>query len=124
MKTPTVRPSRKVIEADRTSHDAAKGIKDLAPANDDYSLKNAQASRDAVDTALQTWAQAIAAVKAARDGVVAAEWEFHNSMLGLKDQVVAQYGDDSNEVQTVGLKRKSEYKPRPRKATNGTQKPQ
>jgi hypothetical protein len=38
-------------------------------------------------------------------------------MLGAKDQVVAQFGRDSTEVQAIGLKRASEYKPRQRKST-------
>jgi hypothetical protein len=41
---------------------------------------------------------------------VAAEWEFHNLMLGAKDQVIAQFGRDSNEVQAIGLKKSSERK--------------
>ncbi|MDQ6631631.1 MAG: hypothetical protein M3Y82_07715 [Verrucomicrobiota bacterium] len=28
--------------------------------------------------------------------------------LGAKKQVIAQYGEDSNEVQSIGLKKKSE----------------
>jgi hypothetical protein len=46
----------------------------------------------------------------ARDEATAAEWAFHNAMLGGKDQVKAQFGVDSNELQAVGLKKKSEYK--------------
>ena len=38
------------------------------------------------------------------------EWEFHNLILGAKDQVTAQFGRDSNEVQAVGLKKASERK--------------
>ncbi|HLL77504.1 MAG TPA: hypothetical protein VK421_19770 [Pyrinomonadaceae bacterium] len=53
--------------------------------------------------------QAAAALAAARDDAVAAEWEFHNAMLGAKEQVVAQFGKDSNEIQSLGLKKKSEY---------------
>ena len=41
-------------------------------------------------------------------------------MLGAKDQVVAQYGRDSNEVQSVGLKKASEYRPRARKQPKPT----
>lgn len=57
-----------------------------------------------------TEAQAIAAEKAARDNAVAAEWAFHDFMLGAKDQVKAQFGASSNELQGLGLKKKSEYK--------------
>ena len=51
-----------------------------------------------------------AALDTARDDAAAAEWAFHNAMLGGKDQVKAQFGDDSNELQSLGLKKKSEYK--------------
>jgi hypothetical protein len=54
--------------------------------------------------------QAEAAYKAARDNAVAAEWAFHNAVLGAKEQVIAQFGKDSNEVQAIGLKKKSERK--------------
>jgi hypothetical protein len=47
---------------------------------------------------------------AARDDATAAEWAFHKAVLGAKDQVVAQYGDDSNQLQALGYKKKSEYK--------------
>jgi hypothetical protein len=43
-------------------------------------------------------------------------------MLGAKDQVVAQFGRDSNEVQSLGLKKASEYRTRARAAKN-TQPP-
>ena len=55
-------------------------------------------------------AQKKAAADAARDDEVAAQWEFHNYMLGAKNQVKAQFGDSSNEIQSLGLKKKSEYK--------------
>src|SRR5947208_3116565 len=47
-------------------------------------------------------AQAQAALDSARDDATAAEWAFHNKMLGAKDQVRAQYGDNSDEYQAVG----------------------
>jgi len=43
-----------------------------------------------------------------RNSSVAAQWTFHNAMLGAKQQVLAQYGDDSDEAQAVGLTKKSE----------------
>ncbi|MFZ5911720.1 MAG: hypothetical protein ACOYYU_17055 [Chloroflexota bacterium] len=60
------------------------------------------------------------ALASARD----AEWEFHNMLLGVKTQVAAQYGADSDQVsagstyqvQALGLKKKSERKAPGRKA--------
>ena len=61
--------------------------------------------------------QAQATADSERDNAVAAEWDFHNFVLGAKEQVIAQFGKDSNEVQSIGLKKKSEYKSRKRKLT-------
>jgi hypothetical protein len=47
---------------------------------------------------------------------VARERGFHGLILGAKDQIIAQFGRDSNEAQAVGLKKKSERKPPARKA--------
>ena len=51
---------------------------------------------------------------------VAAEWAFHNKLLEVDDQVVAQYGRDSNEAQAVGRKKESERKS-PRRTSKKSQ---
>jgi hypothetical protein len=55
-----------------------------------------------------------AMVKAATDAARQAEWDFHNSVLAMKEAVRAQFGPDSNATQSIGCKKKSEYK-RPRR---------
>ena len=55
-----------------------------------------------------TEVQQQAALDAARDEATSAEWDFHNAMLGVKEQVKAQFGGDSNEWQALGLTKKSE----------------
>ena len=67
----------------------------------------------------QAAVQAEAAAAAARDEAVAESWNFHNTILGVKDQVRAQFGPDSAELQSLGLKRKSEYKAPTRKTIKG-----
>jgi hypothetical protein len=49
-------------------------------------------------------------LKAAADAARQAEWDFNNSVLGMKEAVRAQFGPDSNEAQAIGYKKKSEYK--------------
>jgi hypothetical protein len=106
-----------VLEADRVSFAALQGIAGYSPANPAYTLAKVGAARDALQGAQATEAQAAAALATARDNAVAAEWEFHNLILGAKDQVIAQFGRDSNEVQALGLKKASERKaPTRRKA--------
>ena len=58
----------------------------------------------------KTESQANAAADVARQAALRAEWFFHNLVLGAKGQVKAQYGEDSDEMKTIGLKKKSEYK--------------
>ncbi len=62
-----------------------------------------------MDAAQATETQKFADADAARDDATAAEWDFHNALLGAKDQVKAQFGADSNEWQALGLTKKSEF---------------
>ncbi|MDQ3818408.1 MAG: hypothetical protein M3362_12140 [Acidobacteriota bacterium] len=74
-----------------------------------------------MDSTHQAEAQAAAAYDAARDDAVAADWQFHNLMLGAGDQVAAQFGRDSNQYQSLGKKKRSEFKPRARAAKKAQQ---
>ncbi len=58
------------------------------------------------------------AFDAARDIAAQAEWDFHYLIVKARQQVVAQFGDDSNEAQAMGLTKKSE-----RKKPGGKRKP-
>lgn len=51
-----------------------------------------------------------ATYKSAADAARKAEWEFHNAVLAMKEVVLGQFGSDSNEARSVGLKKKSERK--------------
>lgn len=109
-------PARKLTE-DQEIYGAVKGIANYSPANQAYTVAALDAKRAELEGAFQTLAQAEAAAEAARDSLVAKQWEFHNLILGTKDQIVAQFGPDSDEVQAVKLKKKSEYKRPTRKKT-------
>jgi hypothetical protein len=99
-----------VVQQDKDAFAALQAISDYAPANTAFTTAKAQSALNNMTAAQQAYAQALAAFESAKDDVIASEWGFHNLMLGAKDQVVAQYGPDSNEVQAIGLKKKSEYK--------------
>ncbi|HZH92383.1 MAG TPA: hypothetical protein VEX70_17435 [Pyrinomonadaceae bacterium] len=99
-----------VLEADRNSVAALQGIAGYAPANPAYSLAAIMTLQTEMTAARDAEAQAAAALASARDTAAANEWEFHNRVLGVKDQVIAQFGRDSNEVQALGLKKTSERK--------------
>jgi hypothetical protein len=110
------RLSPSVMQGDISSFSALQSITNYNPANQAFNITALNAARSALLAAQQAEVQAAAAAAAARDDANAKEWAFHNLMIGAKDQVVAQFGRDSNEAQTVGRKKPSEFKTRARKA--------
>ena len=104
------------IEVDERGFAALKAIANYTPINPAYSLDAVRNAHAELENLRRAEAQAAEAMAAARDSTVAKEWEFHNLMLGVKEQVIAQFGKDSSEVQALGLKRKSEYRPPTRKS--------
>lgn len=109
-KNQTTRLKPSILQADEDGFAALQNITGYAPANPTYAIAAITAAQTALEEARDAEAQAEAAAAIARDRAVAKEWEFHNLMLGVKTQVIAQYGQDADEVQAIGLKRKSEYK--------------
>ena len=117
MANETKRLKPALIEADRGSFAALQAVAGYAPANPAYALSAITAAQGALASAQAAESQAEAALAAARDTAVAREWEFHNLILGAKDQVVAQFGRNSNEVQAIGLKKASERSAPTRRTT-------
>lgn len=118
-KTKRIKPAQ--IEDDERAFAALQAMEAYMPANQAYTVMAITAAHGTLQRAWNVEAQAEAALASARDNAVAREWEFHNLMLGAKDQVTAQFGRDSNEVQAMGLKKASERKaPQRRKSGDGT----
>lgn len=114
-KDETKRLTPSALAADRASLAALQAITNYTPANPAYTAATVTTAQTELLAAQAAETQTAAAAAAARDNAVAKEWNFHNLMLGVKDQVTAQFGRDSNEVQSIGLKKASEYKARTRK---------
>jgi hypothetical protein len=98
------------ISTDTVSYDALRAVTGYNPVNTLYTLANIKTQYDSMMAAQTVETQAEKAFNTARDKATAAEWAFHNAILGAKDQVRAQFGKDSNELQAIGLKKVSEYK--------------
>jgi hypothetical protein len=114
-KTKRIRPL--LLNQDTEAHNALKTITGYAPANKDFTIARLDAAKTEMDQAKAAEDSANAAALAARDNAVAKEWAYHDKILGAKRQVIAQYGDNSDELQAIGLKKKSERKSPARKAT-------
>lgn len=106
---PTRRISPDLMQADKEAFDALKAVEGYAPANPAYSVEAITAKRKAMEDKQTAETQAAAAAAATRDDATSSEWEYHDAMLGAKDQVAAQFGKNSNQYQSLGLKKKSEY---------------
>ncbi|MES2732083.1 MAG: hypothetical protein V4714_10055 [Bacteroidota bacterium] len=104
------------LQSDNDSLITLEGLAGYQSAKADYSLANVQTIKAAMDASQKAEKKAADALKTARDVSTAAEWAYHNAILGVKQQVIAQFGDDSAEIQLFGLKKKSEYKSPTRKA--------
>ena len=109
-KKQTVRIRPSTLRGDLHAYTALKSLADYVPANPVYTQQAAVSIMEAMKNAQTAELNAQNALAAARDAAAAAEWEFHNFMLSAKDQVIARFGNNSNQVQALGLKKKSERK--------------
>ena len=103
------------LQADTDALTALQTFNDYNPSNAAYAKDAGAAKQSNMKAAQEAELAAQNALDSARDAANTAEWEFHNLMLGFKEQVIAQYGKDSDQVQSLGLKKKSEYKAPKRK---------
>src|SRR5882762_5711803 len=109
-KDETRRLSPATLVEDETNFAALLAVNNYQPINATNTVTKAQNLKQQQKHVQDAEAQVEAAYKAARDNANAMEWQFHNYMLGVKDQVRAQFGADSNELQSIGLKKKTERK--------------
>lgn len=107
---PNRRVDPQIILADQTALAAVENLPNYSPANPAFSKEALVQTRQKMESARLAVLHAENALKEARDNATEAEWNFHNAMLGMKTQVIAQYGADSHQVNALGLKKKSERK--------------
>ena len=99
------------LEADLDCITALKAIEGYAPSNPTDTLTALNDIQTRVAAAQERELHAANAYAAARDDAVLLENERHERVKSVKNQVRAQYGNDSNEVASLGLKKASERKP-------------
>jgi hypothetical protein len=109
-----IRPA--ALQTDLDAYTALQAIAAYTPANAAYAKTAIAPKLTAMKTAQDAELAAQVALATARDAAAAAEWDFHNTMLAVKEQVIAQFGKSSDQVQSLGLKKKTEYKTPARKA--------
>lgn len=120
-KNETSRIKPTTLADDEAAFNALQNVTGYAPANPAYAITSLTQAFADMRAAQAAEDQAVAALATARDQAVSKEWAVHNLMLGVKDQIRAQFGKDSTQVQELGLKRVSEYKTRKPKSTPAPQ---
>ncbi|HEY9623895.1 MAG TPA: hypothetical protein V6C78_26290 [Crinalium sp.] len=106
----TRRLSPQVISQDIDSLHGLQTIDEYVTLRSEASQANLQRTYQAMLEQQQQETEKLALYRAAADAARLAEWEFHNAVLAMKEVVRGQYGSDSDEAQSVGLKKKSDRK--------------
>ena len=111
-----------VIRADEAAYYGLKSIADYKSSNPEFSLEAATAAHEECLRLNEAETVAHNTYKAIRDARVLANNRRHDILNGCKTQVRATYGEDSDELAAMGLKKKSDKKasgPRGAKAVEG-----
>lgn len=119
--TPSGRVPAQVLADDIQAFHALATIQGYDPHDPGLTLEAITAAFNTLFADQAALIRAQVALDAARDKLASSEQIAHKKMLGAKDSVCSQYGDDSNEYAALGMKKKSERKkgggkPRPPEA--------
>jgi hypothetical protein len=98
------------IEAVRSALEALAEMADYHPLNAAFAADKVKALGEAMEQAQRAEGRAERQYNAARDAAQASEWAAYYAILGVKRQIVAQYGPDSDQVRAIGLKKASDRK--------------
>lgn len=101
----------------KASFEGLKTIADYAPMKSEFAVNAIQPTADALDNLLEQEAQMLAQLGALRDRIADTGTGFFQQIKGAAQQVTAQFGDDSPEIQKMGRIRSSE------RATRKSKKP-
>ncbi|MBM4179394.1 MAG: hypothetical protein FJ211_08695 [Ignavibacteria bacterium] len=116
-KRTTTRVTQRLLQLDQQIAKAVLGLKDYNPANKEFTSQKLQEALKQVEEATAAEHKAAEVLAKAKERSAKLENAFHELVLGVKRQVLAQYGDDSDEITSLGMKKKSERKyGRPRKS--------
>lgn len=110
--------SQDELQEDLDSFAGLEGVAGYHPSNADFSLANGATLKATMQTSETEEIQKYNEWQAARDKKVLDQWNFHDFVRNARIQVKAQFGESSDELAAVGLKKKSEYKsPKPKTPT-------
>ncbi len=89
---------------------AISQLTSYAPPRAEFGRDRVIGHQDAVRAARAAEIAAENAYEKARDAAIKAEWDAYNFSLAAAEQVMGQFGSNSDEYASLGYKKKSEYK--------------
>ena len=92
----------------KASFEGLKSISDYAPIKNEFKTAEIKTVADSLDALLEQEAQILAQLGDVRDQIADQGTMFLQKMKGAAQQIIAQYGDDSAEIQKLGRIRSSE----------------
>ncbi|MCD9185534.1 MAG: hypothetical protein LUM44_03820 [Pyrinomonadaceae bacterium] len=107
-RTKRLRPA--ILQEDLDAFAALQAIEGYNPSNPAYTVEKGRAIFERIREDQTSEVQKDAAAEAQRDKAVNSEHDGHDFIQGMKNQVKAQYGEDSDEYASLGMKKKSEYR--------------
>jgi hypothetical protein len=102
------RLNRDILASDQLALDAIRDLPGYQAFNPEFTLERLNELDASYRDAQQEERRTANAQAAARETLVIIARQRHDALFGAKRQVIAQYGPDSNAVQSLGLKKKSE----------------
>ena len=106
---PDTRVTAQEADADIDSYLALKAIPGYTPHNPAHSVEAATAAYNELRAAEEDVLLAENALAAARDAVMDGRRALRNVIIGAKNEVRVIYGLSSNELASLGIKKKSDY---------------
>ena len=103
------RLSKKILQEDREAYAALQAIEDYDPSNKNFTLAKITESFTEMNADQTSEVQKHAAADASSDKAAESEHKFHDNIQGAKTQLKAQYGENSDEYASMGMKKKNEY---------------
>lgn len=107
-RTKRLRPA--ILQEDLDAFAALQAIEGYNPSNQAYKLSEGTTIFARMRDEQTLEVQKDAAAEAQRDKAVNAEHDAHEFIQGVKNQIKAQFGENSDEYASLGLKKKSEYR--------------
>ena len=103
----------------KASFEGLKSIGNYTPVKAEFKVLEIEMVAAAIDDLTAQEAQLLAQLGDIRDQLADKGTQFTQKMKGAAQQVIAQFGDDSAEIQKLGRKRTSERAPRKTKKGGG-----